>query len=437
MRAHVPAVGRAQALVALACVVLFGVSLMRYWVSYDPTDTVPLGQESFRLARNLAGKGQFANPFGALETGPSAHLAPGYPAFLALLIRLFGYQSGGIYAIKLSAAVLVSLQIALFPVFSRALGMGALNGAIAAFLWIIAKVGLVFPFGRQAVPLFAWENLSLAILVGVAVCSFRRCLDVPLYESGGLSWVLGGSLGILALTSPAVGILFIGLLGWMTWKDRRNISARPYPYLVVVLLPALIVAPWMLRNYFVFHRVVFVRDSLGLELSVSNNDCATFIAEFGCFKKVHPNANIDEARKVLAYGEPKYNDFKLREVRDWIKTHPARFFGLSARRVAAFWFPTSERPGRWKERIAVYGLTVLSIAGLWILYQSDCRSAVVCMLCLGLFPLAYYVTLHVLRHRYPILWLTFLLGTFPITTCLRRAYKSLSTKAHLEELRCH
>jgi hypothetical protein len=239
--------------------------------------------------------------------------------------------------------------------------------------------------------------------------------------------VLGASLGILALTSPSAGIIFIGLLAWMAWRDRLEIFARPHPYLVIVLLPALIVSPWMIRNYLVFHRIVPVRDNFGLELSASNNDCARFIADASCFAKVHANSNIDEARKVLAYGEPKYNDLKLREALYWIKTHPARFFRLFALRVAAFWMPASEGRSNRPERIAIYGLTLLSAAGLWILYQRDSRSAAVCMFCLGLFPLVYYINLSVLRHRYPILWLTFLLGAFPITTCVQRAYRSFTT----------
>ena len=42
--------------------VLLLLGLLRYWVPYDPTDTVPHDPESFRLARSIAEKGQFANP---------------------------------------------------------------------------------------------------------------------------------------------------------------------------------------------------------------------------------------------------------------------------------------------------------------------------------------------------------------------------------------
>jgi len=53
---------------------------------------------------------------------------------------------------------------------------------------------------------------------------------------------------------------------------------------------------------------------------------------------VHPNANLDEARKVLADGEPVYNQKKLQEAKYWIRSHPKQFFSLSALRLAAFGF---------------------------------------------------------------------------------------------------
>ena len=83
-------IARRRQFCALACIALFAASLLRYRISHDSTDIVPHNFESFRLALNLAEKGQFANPFVPLDAGPSAHMAPTFPAYLALLIRVFG-----------------------------------------------------------------------------------------------------------------------------------------------------------------------------------------------------------------------------------------------------------------------------------------------------------------------------------------------------------
>ena len=42
-----------------------------------------------------------------------------------------------------------------------------------------------------------------------------------------------------------------------------------------------------------------------------------------------------------------------------------------------------------------------------------------CTISLGLFPLVYYAVQYEYRYRYPILWMTFLLGAFPIAALVR------------------
>jgi hypothetical protein len=130
---------RRRAFCLLVCIALFFAALSRYWVSYVPTDSVIREPESFRLAHNLYDNGKFANPFPALDTGPSAHLSPVFPSFVALLMKVFADGSAGIYAIRLAATLVLSVQLALYPVFSGILGMGVINGVIGASIWILDK----------------------------------------------------------------------------------------------------------------------------------------------------------------------------------------------------------------------------------------------------------------------------------------------------------
>jgi hypothetical protein len=211
---------------------------------------------------------------------------------------------------------------------------------------------------------------------------------------------------------------------------------------------------------------------------VSNNDCAQFGISLnnisGCFSKVHPNVNLNEAQKVTQFGEVEYNKEKLRDSLRWIVHHPARFAQLSAMRFVAFWFPnesgklfriaqTHQRPitlpplgasaandfkteqssslatgmrnpdgsvdsgnreSRKFERIVIYLLTLLSGVGLMLLRRRDFQSMGVCLSCLLFFPLIYYFVQFEDRYRYPIMWVTFLLGALPITTLLRGFLRS-------------
>ncbi|MBV9276296.1 MAG: hypothetical protein JO333_20550, partial [Verrucomicrobia bacterium] len=397
---------------------------------------VPHGPETIRVARSIAEKGEFANPFAALDTGPSAHVAPAFPALLALLIRLFGDGTTGMYAIQLAAAIVLSLQLALFPVFSRALGMGELNGIIAASIWIAARAG--WTWGLEAE--------YAAILLAIAVCCFRSYLDSSSSGSSRLVWLLGCVIGVLLLTSPSVSIILVGFVGLLLWKDKLAIWKRSN-LLLIILLPAVIVAPWTIRNFLVFHRLIPIRDDFGLELALSNSDCAQYqmVKNFNpCYR--HPDADIEEAKKVLTHGEAGYNELKLREALYWIEGHPFIFFKLCVERFVAFWKPPAangpwwsvlgpntywERErfeGRLLERIAILAMTVLSVPGLFMLFRRDSVSAWLCLMCLGLYPLAYYLIQFTIRYRYPILWVTFLLGSLPITAFVRATCNSVYAK---------
>ena len=315
---------RRRQIYLLACVVLFLVSLWRYWLSYDPSDSVPHSPETYLLARSLYGTGKFANPFAPLATGPSAHLAPVMPAFLALLMKVFGDKSAGIYAIKLAARLILSLQLALYPMFSRMLGMGEINGFIGASIWIVAQPRIVE----------SWEALYVAILLAIACCCYRRYLDEQAQERRKLAWLLGCLMGVLILTSPTIAPIYATWLVWEMWCHKSSFFRKSF--LPLVLLPVMIIAPWTIRNYLVFHSFPIIRDDFGLELSVSNNDCAQFgiRANSACFPKFHPGANVNEARKVRELGEVKYNASHLREALRWISIHPGTFTKLSIIRLS-------------------------------------------------------------------------------------------------------
>ena len=171
-----------------------------------------------------------------------------------------------------------------------------------------------------------------------------------------------------------------------------------------------------------------MRDDFGLELAVSNNDCAHFAIRInldsGCFDSEHPNGSLAEAMKVAQMGEAHYNDQRLHEASGWIKNHRTRFMQLTGMRLIAFWLPTETGTihyagtGRRLERSLIYLMTLMSIAGVWILYRQDRKSGYICLSCLVLYPLVYYIVQFIDRYRYPILWLTFLLGSLPIARFL-------------------
>ena len=80
--------------------------------------------------------------------------------------------------------------------------------------------------------------------------------------------------------------------------------------------------------------------------------------------------------------------------------------------------------GRRLERSVIYLMTLLSAFGPLLLYRRDVTSAAIVALVLAVYPVIYYITQFEFRYRYPIMWVTFLLGAMPITTCARRLWES-------------
>jgi hypothetical protein len=400
-----------------ACILIFFASLIRYHERYDPGESYSDYPESVQVAHHLFREGRFASPFAALDTGPTAHVAPVLPAIQSLLMKMFGDQSTGMYAMRLLTVAVLSLQLALFPVFSKSLGMGSATGFIGAGIWIVAKL---------SVP-YEWESVYAGLLLAVACCCYRRYMEAAV-KPRGHRWLLGGLIGLLVLTSPPTALIFIVWVAYDLYSSGAE-SFFQRAFVPLVLLPLLIVVPWTVRNYRLFHRVIPVRDDFGLELSVSNNNCADFSIyknlASGCFDKFHPNHNPGEAEKVRAMGEVNYDALRLQEAESWIDAHPKEFVGLSVLRFIAFWIPTQNgdvpEASGWRLGRAIlyiYLMTALSGTGLMMLYRKDIRSSIVCLSCLAAFPLVYYFVQFEDRYRYPIMWLTFLLGSLPIATCL-------------------
>ncbi|MEP6961059.1 MAG: hypothetical protein ABI995_03215, partial [Acidobacteriota bacterium] len=217
-----------------------------------------------------------------------------------------------------------ALMVALLPWVVEMLGLGFYAGLITGCLALLAQAPL-FP---------AWECQTAALLAVVLtglVATLVRKGESKAREAGvAVLW------GMLLLVTPAVLGVFAA---WLVFRCRANRGAL----ILAAGIPALLLAPWVARNFAQFGTFVMLRDNLGLELYVSNNPCAVFglkgnIAT-GCHQKTHPNVNVDEAKRIVEWGEPDYNSRRLRDAVEWMAANPARFAGLTMQRVARFWFP--------------------------------------------------------------------------------------------------
>jgi hypothetical protein len=368
------------------------------------------GFESSALAQSLAAHRGFSDPFEALPTGPSAHLAPLYPAYLALLIVVFGNGTMAGNFLVWSNLLLLAVQLMMLPFLARWLGLGFWVGVLASVAWIAAGIP----------PVVMGESVMVAVLaICVTLLMFRSFQG----ELSCKEWVVSGLLwGTLLLLQPVV-ILILPV--WMLLLRFRS-SSSLRQILALGLLPLVVVMPWTVRNFLVFHQPVFIRDDLGLELAVSNNDCASAFFEVndenGCFESTHPNKNYEEAFRVREMGEVAYNHMRFHEALDWIKQNPKRFASLCEQRFVAFWFPPpslNKNNGMiWRPKVLDL-FTLLSLPGMFLMWRNARKSAYALALWLALFPPIYYFVQFMDRYRYPIFWVSFLAGSYFITELVR------------------
>jgi len=301
-----------------------------------------------------------------------------------------------------SATLMVTLQLGLFPLLANHMKLGFYAGLAPIFVWIFAGVPRMV----------SWEQNY----VGVVITLLAFLIYSALRER--LSWprtiVCAALWGALLLLCPvALPVLLVWVL--LLCLAPRQSSAQK---LVLVLLPALMVAPWLLRNYQTFHQFVFIRNGLGLEMEVGNNSCASFSMEVNrltsCYAQHHPNENREEASLVAEMGEVAYNKRKLRTAMEWIQENPGKFATLTVKRFVAFWTPSllikEQSPIKnqqlyWPPRDAIVSLASLaSIAGLILLWKRNRNACIVFLLWLVLFPPVYYLCAYQERYRIPVVW---------------------------------
>jgi hypothetical protein len=406
-------IGRNLSLTHLT-ILIFAASFLTYAISPQGKPAfldLRHGAEITRVALTLIKQGDFAHPFFALPTGPTAHTAPGYVLLFALVGKLFGIGWTGAAVLWSLNIGFLALQLALLPVLSTRLGLGAAPGVIAAALGVIVQPYRV---------LLEWEALLTGALLVVL------CVLTITYFKAPKDWqhsvLLGFVWGAAILTNPECVLL---LFAWSHIAAMENspemVSRARRAMVVVVAGAALACLPWFIRNYRQFHAAFFIRDNFGLELYTSNNPCAspTMLENYtsGCHDRTHPNNNPAIAAEVAAEGEIRFNHDRLKQAMAWIESNPRAFAWLTWRRFLKFWFPSL---ASLRYAIPLGMLTILSFAGLAMMYRNHGRAAWLFSSTLFVYPLIHYVMQFEARYRYPIFWATFLPAAYAILEMVRR-----------------
>jgi len=345
--------------------------------------------EMTSAAETLARTGTLGNPFGG-DTGPTAHMGPLYPFLLSLIYRAAGSMENGELPKELFSCAISAILYALLPWLAFTLELPVADGVLAGL------IGECIPLALWIETKGTWDTaltgLFLVVLLGWTAWIWRKSL-FP-------SWSYGFTWGAAMLTCPT---LLSALLVWLAvlfvgagWKRPR------LAVLKVLAGVALITAPWIARNYVELGTISWLRDNLGLELSVSNNDDAEPRLEQNVntrfFKDNHPHNNPIVMARIREIGEPAYSREQGERAANWIRSHPARFFQLTATRIWLTWFPVR---AHWLDTGFEALLTIGGGVGFWLLGRNRYVLFLVGSLFLA-FPLVYYLVESDMRYRFPV-----------------------------------
>jgi hypothetical protein len=164
----------------------------------------------------------------------------------------------------------------------------------------------------------------------------------------------------------------------------------------------LVLSPWVVRNYEVFGRFVFIRDDFGLQVRLGNGPSADGML----MAYLQPNLNKLELEKFQRMGELAYAESSKRMAFDWIGQHPARFAVISLKRFFYYWNGVP----RATDSVApvdfrTSAFLATSVLALWGLGRALRQKRPGAWLFAGLvltYPTVYYFVFPHARYRHPI-----------------------------------
>jgi Dolichyl-phosphate-mannose-protein mannosyltransferase len=324
------------------------------------------------LAASIAAGHGLSSPFGG-STGPTAFLAPGYPALLGLIFSVFGSYSRGSAIVMMALETLFALlTVAVMMHLAQAI-FGAPTANLAGTFWALSPPLLWLPA-------VLWEtSLSTLLLAGMVALAVS-CASQPRRRL----WLgMGAYCGLGMLVNPALMPAFLALLGWTAWQTRSPNQLWP-----CLLLAALIFAPWPIRNWRVLHAWIPFRSNFGYELWQGNHPGASGLFD----ARLEPLRNRHEYADYAALGEVTYMGNKAALAQAYIRSHPVEFLRLNSRRVARFWTGAGSESNSGVVELHAVTTSLLGLLGLGMLCKQRPTTATLFLLPLILFPSPYYIT---------------------------------------------
>jgi len=355
-------------------------------------DHFEFGWEMGRVARSITLGQGFSNPYDG-NTGPTAWEPPLYPYLMGGVFKLFGiYSLASAWVLLIINSLLSTLTC--IPIYRIA--QKTFDEQIA--FWSALAWGLN-PYVWYWSVHWIWDTTFTPLLLS---CIFMLALELR-ERTDWQGWAMFGLLyGIGALANPTM-LAFLPFCGLWVWRQRYRNDLPSFGGVVVSSVVFFVaISPWVIRNYEVFGRFVFLRDDFGLQFRLGNWKGADGML----MAYLQPNLNKLELEKFQLMGELAYAESCKREAFAWVRENPARFAVISLKRFFYYWngvprATSSVSPIDFRTS----GFLATSVLALWGLGRAVRQKRPAAWLYAGLaltYPTIYYFVFPHARYRHPV-----------------------------------
>ncbi|MFB3815789.1 MAG: glycosyltransferase [Terriglobales bacterium] len=382
-----------------------GVLLLHTYRVHAARENFAFGYETGRIARALALGQGFSNPFHG-TTGPTAWEAPVYPAMVAAIFKLTGIYT------PLSAFLVFTFNsffsaLTALPLYLIARKVfGPRVAKWAAWTWAL------LPYTMYWAVRWVWETSLTTFLLTTA---FWLTLEIADAEGRRVRklWLWYGALwGVIALTNPSC-LTFLPFAGvWACWQLRRSGQTWFLPAVASGLIFCAVIAPWEVRNYRVFHRVLPVRSNGGAELRLGNGPGAAGL----WMMYQHPTHNEQQFALYQQLGEIDYVRMRGQQAIQWMRENPGQTAWLWLKKAVYYW-AGAPRASSWSElkNSLFLASSVLAWLGLGLAMVRRRKAAFLFAALLVVFPFTYYVVFPHPRYRHPVEPIMLILAAYLIS----------------------
>ena len=306
------------------------------------------------IRKYLAGRGFSYYTANGIDV-PTAYMPPAYSYILWLMFTIFGDRPLAYILLQvLQAAAGVGL---VYLVYSFTLvAWNEETALVAAAITAVYPPLVYMPAEMHSINFYVVLTLAVVYYLYLFLEGAPRTVYVV--------WA-GLLLGVLTyFRAEALALPFIyGTL--LIVKSRHNVRMA----VILLLLPLLMLAPWAIRNYRTFGRLILTTTAGGINLWYGHNLHANGTQHelWPSGKYVMPDAVLQSKIDAL----PPATDYELRlsslyrqAAMQFIRTHPWREVELIFRKLFYFWTIDWNHP---KARHVVYALPALTVAVLfWV-----------------------------------------------------------------------